>query len=210
MKPLTLIITIIIILVIIGIGYRIAVKPNTTADVNVSLDATPTATPTASPTPTVNSQFTLMSSAFTDGAKIPMQYTCEGAGTQPPLSWSATPSGTQSLALTMYDPDVPKQVQAKGYFDHWVLFNIPATTTNLTASTTVGVAGNNGSGKAAYTGPCPPTNYEPKEHRYIFTLYALDQMLGLKKGATRADVEKAAIGHTIATTTLMGRYQKTK
>src|SRR3954464_10439040 len=91
----------------------------------------------------------------------------------PPLSWRNVPDGTKSLAITMYDPDVPKQVKKEGYFDHWAIFNIPATTTSLIASSTVGTLGNNGSGKAAYTGPCPPPQYEPKEHRYIFTLYAL-------------------------------------
>src|SRR5207253_11024886 len=96
----------------------------------------------------------------------------------------------------------------QGYFDHWAVFNIPATTTTITASSTVGTQGNNGGSKLGYTGPCPPAQYEPKEHRYIFTVYALDEMLNLKKGATRQQIEKAVVGHTIASTTLMGRYQK--
>lgn len=207
MRPLPAIITIIIILILVALGYRIVTRPGSSSNANINITQNQ-----ASSTPEVMTPkpFTLMSSAFSNGASIPAQYTCEGANTQPPLSWENAPANTKSFALTMYDPDVPKQVKKEGFFDHWVLFNIPATTTSLTASTTIGTLGNNGSGKAAYTGPCPPTQYEPKEHRYIFSLYALDNLLDLKKGATRADVEKAVADHTLASTTLMGRYQKSK
>lgn len=198
------IITVIIVIILAGLIYRVV---SHTAAPNPTPSESPLVTDTATTTPP-NTAFTLSSAAFNDTESIPAQFTCEGANTQPPLSWVNAPDGTQSFAITMYDPDVPKQVKKEGFFDHWEIFNIPATTTNLIASSTVGILGNNGSGKAAYTGPCPPTNYEPKEHRYIFTLYALDQMLSLKKGATRAQIEKAAEGHTLATTTLMGRYQK--
>jgi Raf kinase inhibitor-like YbhB/YbcL family protein len=205
MRPIPAIITVIIIIILAALGYRIITNRPASTETNINITAT-----TTPDNNVVIKEFKLLSSAFAASSTIPMEFTCEGTNTLPPLSWENAPTGTQSFALTMYDPDVPKQVRAAGFFDHWVLFNIPATTTSLNASSTIGIMGNNGSGKTGYTGPCPPTNYEPKEHRYIFTLYALDSMLNLTKGATRADIEKAVATRTLASTTLMGRYQKTK
>ena len=44
---------------------------------------------------------TISSPAFGNGAPIPVQYTCKGANTSPPLTWSA-PLGA---ALVVDDPD---------------------------------------------------------------------------------------------------------
>ncbi len=152
--------------------------------------------------------FALTSSAFANGASIPSQYTCDGTNISPPLAWSHAPAGTKSFALVMYDPDVPTAVLPTGFFDHWEVFNIPADATGLTASSTVGTQGNNGAKALGYTGPCPPTQYAPKEHRYIFTLYALDDQLSLQAGADRNHVEGALAGHILGTAQLIGRYQK--
>lgn len=150
----------------------------------------------------------LSSPEFSDGASIPLRYTCEGDNTSPELSWSSVPRGTVSFVLTMYDPDVPKALRPEGFFDHWVLFNIEGTVTGIPSGGTLGVPGANTRGAHAYTGPCPPSEYEPSEHRYIFTLYALDTMLPLQEGASRADVEAAIAGHVLGEGMFMGRYKK--
>lgn len=156
-----------------------------------------------------SSSFVLTSSVFTDGASIPMVYTCDGTRTlHPPLSIRGIPEGAQSLALIVHDPDVPKVLKPDGIFDHWVAFNIPATTTEIAEGEVIGVMGANGAGKSAYTGPCPPREYEPSEHRYIFTLYALDTSLPLPEGATKAQVLAAMGGHVLAETKLVGRYRR--
>jgi Raf kinase inhibitor-like YbhB/YbcL family protein len=192
---------IIIIIIIIGIVYALN-RGSSSSDMSAS--PSPSSSPSEQP-----QVFTLASSAFSDGQSIPSIYTCDAGNTNPALSFNNVPTTTKTLALTMYDPDVPKQVLPAGYFDHWVVFNIPATTTMIEASSTPpGIQGNNGSKKLGYTGPCPPPQYEPKEHRYIFTAYALDTSLNLKKGATRQQVEQAIKGHVLATTTLTGRYQR--
>jgi len=103
---------------------------------------------------------------------------------------------------------VPKALHADGVFDHWVLFNIPAETREIPEGGSVGIAGANGAGKNAYTGPCPPPQYEPSEHRYVFKLYALDSELPLQAGATKADVEKVMEGHIVAQTELVGTYKR--
>jgi len=159
--------------------------------------------------PMATSTLTLTSSAFAEGASIPSRFTCDGdRSVSPALVIAGVPDGTKSLALIMDDPDVPKALHADGVFDHWVLFNIPAETREITEGGSAGVAGANGAGKNAYTGPCPPPQYEPSEHRYVFKLHALDTELPLQAGATKADVEKAMEGHIVAQTELIGRYKR--
>lgn len=151
----------------------------------------------------------LTSSAFENGESIPMHFTCDGDRKKnPPLAISGVPDGAESLALLVDDPDVPKEIRADGVFDHWVLFNIPTNITHIEEGGSVGYEGVNGRGELAYTGPCPPKEYEPSEHRYFFRLYALDTMLDLEEGVTKADVIAAMEGHVIEKAELMGKYKK--
>lgn len=147
----------------------------------------------------------ITSSAFSEGGKIPQKYTCDGEDASPPLAWSGIPAGTQSLALIADDPDAPV-----GTWVHWVLYNIPPDLSGLpegiakTASVEdTGLQGNNGFRKAGYGGPCPPKG---KPHRYFFKLYALDMILGLEAGASKADLEEAMQGHILAQGQLIGLY----
>jgi len=146
------------------------------------------------------------SSAFRDGQAIPEKFTCDGADRSPPLSWSGVPEGTGSLALIVDDPDAPG-----GTFVHWVLFNLPAASTDLPA----GVEGQkvradgsrqgrNGFGNIGYGGPCPPGG----THRYYFKLYALDTLLELGAGAGKQDLLEAMEGHVLAEGQLMGTYRR--
>jgi Raf kinase inhibitor-like YbhB/YbcL family protein len=147
--------------------------------------------------------------AFSQNGGIPPTYTCDGDNTNPELRLSGVPDGAKSLALIVDDPDIPQTVKDRmgiEVFDHWVVFNIPPETKELSEGMRpAGTEGNNGAGKAAYTGPCPPD----REHRYLFTLYALDTTLDLPEGASRADVEKAMEGHVLETAVLTGRYERT-
>ncbi|HJW82908.1 MAG TPA: YbhB/YbcL family Raf kinase inhibitor-like protein, partial [Anaerolineae bacterium] len=68
----------------------------------------------------------LTSSAFTEGSAIPNKHTCDDRDASPPLKWSGAPANAKSLALICDDPDAPA-----GAWVHWVLFNIPATVTEL-------------------------------------------------------------------------------
>lgn len=159
--------------------------------------------------PMSSSTLSLTSPAFDNNAAIPARFTCDEDRTvSPALSIAGVPVEAKSLALVMDDPDVPKALHVDGVFDHWVLFNIPPGTTAIPENGSVGTAGVNGAGKNAYTGPCPPAQYEPSEHRYFFKLYALDIELPLQAGATKAEVEKAMSGHIVAETQLTGRYKR--
>lgn len=193
-----------VILLILIIGGAYVLNQAAPAGTPGTPTAVSTTTPSASPV------LALTSAAFQNGDSIPLQFTCDATppGTNPPLSFSGVPSTAVSLALIMDDPDVPKQVLAAGVFDHWVLFNIPPAASGVAASSTVGTLGANGTGKSAYTGPCPPSQYEPSEHRYFFRLYALDAMLSLAPGATKQQVLDAMNGHIIAQTQLIGKYRR--
>jgi len=157
-----------------------------------------------------SSSLTISSAAFEDGGIIPARYTCDASSSapNPPLSISGVPAEAVSLALIMDDPDVPKQLKPDGMFDHWVLFNIPATTTAIGEGESPGILGANGAGSASYYGPCPPKQYQPSEHRYFFKLYALDTMLDLPAGASKAQVEQAMQGHVVLQAQLIARYKR--
>jgi len=150
---------------------------------------------------------TISSSAFTSGGDIPKKFTCDGADVSPELSWSNLPSGTQSLALIADDPDAPA-----GTWTHWVLFDLPAGATGLPEGVAKvdelaggGRQGRNDFRRIGYGGPCPPSG---KSHRYFFKLYALDRMLQLKPGATKAEVEQAMQGHMLGQAEWMGKYRR--
>jgi Raf kinase inhibitor-like YbhB/YbcL family protein len=150
--------------------------------------------------------FSLHTNAFTPGADIPKQYTCEGSDVSPALTWSA-PQGVQSFALITDDPDAPV-----GTFTHWLIYDIPAESRGLPEGVPKSEQlpdgtrqGQNGFHKIGYNGPCPPPG---KTHRYFFKLYALDTKLGLKPGASRQELESALKDHVLATAELMGTYKR--
>src|SRR3990167_2377818 len=70
--------------------------------------------------------FSLTSSAFQADGLIPQKYTCDGLDISPPLAWKDAPPNTQSFALIFDDPDAPV-----GTWDHWILYNMPSTLTQL-------------------------------------------------------------------------------
>ncbi|MFZ1889327.1 MAG: YbhB/YbcL family Raf kinase inhibitor-like protein [Candidatus Binataceae bacterium] len=148
---------------------------------------------------------TISSSAFADGAAIGREFSCDGTGGSPPLSWSNVPETTRSFVLIVSDPDAPH-----GTFYHWVIFNLPAQTRTLAAGapTTETLAdgadqGFNSARRIGYTAPCPPRG---PAHHYHFKLYALDSMLALKPGETVETVESAISGHVLASAELVGVF----
>jgi hypothetical protein len=155
----------------------------------------------------VNMELEVHSLAFPEGERIPTKYTCEGQNISPPLSWSKLPQGTKALTLIMDDPDAPGRA-----FTHWVLFNLPGDTEKLSEAISPegklpsgALQGKNDFGKIGYGGPCPPPG---RPHHYRFTLYALDQPLKLKPGASKAQVLEAIEGHILASDKLTGIYQR--
>ena len=108
----------------------------------------------------------------------------------------------------MHDPDVPKEVRADGVFNHWVVYNIAPDVDRIPEGGKPGVEGLNTRGKAGYTGPCPPPQYEPSTHRYFFSVYALNAELPLQPNATKEKLLFAMEGHIASSATLMGTYSR--
>jgi Raf kinase inhibitor-like YbhB/YbcL family protein len=143
----------------------------------------------------------LTSPAFSHNGSIPTQYTCDGENISPALEWSDIPTGTNSFALIVDDPDAPAKVWV-----HWILFNIPDTVQSLNEGTNEGPftqGSTDFNGKQGYGGPCPPSD----THHYHFTLYALDTLLDLPAGTHKEELLKAMDGHILEKTTLIGTYQ---
>ena len=143
-------------------------------------------------------QLKITSTAFSEGGRIPMKYTCDGDNVNPPLTIEGIPANTKSLVLLVDDPDAPG-----GTWDHWVVWNIPPLT-EILENSVPGVQGMNDSKRQRYSGPCPP----PGTHRYFFKVYALDTMLNLNSSSTKQVVEGAMKGHILAKGELMGRYSR--
>ncbi|NMC54107.1 MAG: YbhB/YbcL family Raf kinase inhibitor-like protein [Chloroflexi bacterium] len=145
----------------------------------------------------------IVSPAFEQNAGIPELYTCKGEDISPPLRWSGVPDGTVSLVLIMDDPDAPV-----GTWDHWVLFNLPANTSELAEDAQAYPEGTrlgrNSWKRNEYGGPCPPGG---ARHRYYFKLYALDVLLDLPEGAGKAQIEAAMRNHILAQAELIGIYK---
>ena len=137
---------------------------------------------------------------------------CQGENQSPQLSWENAPEGTQSFAITMYDPDAPT---GSGWW-HWLAFDIPATTRMIPTG-----AGDPGRklmpagaiqsvtdyGAKGYGGPCPPEGHGL--HQYIITVYALKtEKLGFDANANAAVVGYYLSQQTIAKASIVAYYSR--
>ena len=169
--------------------------------------------PTATPVPPLE----IHSPAFEAGGVIPTEFSCFGQNLSPALEWSGVPDGTLSLALLLDDPDS----QPPG-FVHWVIYKIPPTAGGLPDGVPAGPAMPDGSLQgpndfAQYGGGVLPGGAEIKQvgydspcpggqHRYVFSLYALDVVPELNAGVTMAGVLAAMEGHVLAKSELVGLF----
>lgn len=195
----------------VALFFYVLVKPNSPIQQEANMLFTDIGN-TESMAQASEARFELTSSAFEHNTAIPARYTCDGEGVNPPLSISGVPANAQSLVLLMEDPDIPEAIKKErgiAVYDHWVLFNLPVSTTvigeNSNPLARMGVSSNNAQ---AYIGPCPPAQYDSKEHRYVFTLYALDVALDVPEGSTKTEVLAAMEGHILQETSLIGMYAR--
>lgn len=162
--------------------------------------------------------FTISSNSFKDGDYLKMTHAgsadhgfgCAGENVSPHLKWSPGPAGTKSFAVTCYDPDAPT---GSGFW-HWLVVNIPPDVTELP----LGAGGKGGAlpkgalqtrtdyGFAGYGGPCPPEGDHP--HRYLFTVHAVNDMLGVKEDTPAAQIGFNLHFKTLAKATIMGLFKR--
>ena len=149
----------------------------------------------------------LSSTAFRDHGPIPQQYTGDGEDIAPPLAIEGVPFGTKSLALVVDDPDAPDPKRPRPQpFVHWGVYDLPPNTTELSDDELPrgAVEGVNDFGVLGYSGPKPPTG----RHRYVFTLYALDEKLPAGESLTKRDLVSRMEGHVLEKAALVGTYTR--
>ncbi|MEY8195682.1 YbhB/YbcL family Raf kinase inhibitor-like protein [Corynebacterium pseudotuberculosis] len=153
--------------------------------------------------------FSLSSTSFKEGEKIPEIHLAEG-GLSPQLSWSNLPEGTKSLAITCFDPDAPT---ASGFW-HWAAFNIPVSVSEIAQGAgdeTLGgiesaITLKGDSGIRGYYGPNPPAGHGP--HRYLFAVHAVDvESLEIPADATPTVLGFNLYFHSLARTVYWGWYE---
>jgi Raf kinase inhibitor-like YbhB/YbcL family protein len=163
--------------------------------------------------------FTVISNSFKDGDYLPNRFIlsadfgfgCSGGNNSPHLSWMDPPMGTNSFAVTCYDPDAPT---GSGFW-HWVLVNIPVDVSELSEG--AGSAGGHlpagalqtrtDYGAPGYGGPCPPPGDHP--HRYLFTVFAVK----VPKLDVKVETSAAVVGfnlhfNTLARAEVMGLFKR--
>jgi Raf kinase inhibitor-like YbhB/YbcL family protein len=161
--------------------------------------------------------FTLVSNDISDGQPMPAAHASGmfgvpgGTDTSPHLRWEGAPEGTQSFAVTCFDPDAPT---GSGFW-HWGVFNIPASVTELPAAAGSQDGGNlpegaiqirNDANVPGYVGAGPPPG---RVHRYVFAVHALDVgQTGVDANATNAFAGFLMYGHTLARAVLTGTFSR--
>jgi Raf kinase inhibitor-like YbhB/YbcL family protein len=157
--------------------------------------------------------FTLTSTTIRNGHPLPKPQLSKlfgvpgGKDISPQLSWHGFPAATKSFIVSMYDPEAP----TGGGFWHWVVVDLPATTTSLKAN-----AGRRGgrlprgafdllgdAGVRQYVGGAPPPG--SGVHDYYVTVTALNVKLvpGITRASSADYTGFVASGHTIARATIV-------
>jgi Raf kinase inhibitor-like YbhB/YbcL family protein len=158
----------------------------------------------------------MTSTAWEDGGVIPDKFTQAVPNpVSPELKWTQVPPGTQSFVLLMHDPEPVLNKGSKMDITHWLIWNIPGTSTGLPEGVAQGELAD-GSRQVslranAYMGPGAPAG---PYHHYTFELYALDTKLEVPQGTpqqaatTRAAVVDAMDGHVLGKALLVARFHR--
>jgi Raf kinase inhibitor-like YbhB/YbcL family protein len=157
----------------------------------------------------------LMSNAFIDGGLIPPKYTQVEQQTSPQLAWANVPAGTQSFVLHMHDMEGARNKTTDDQL-HWLVWNIPATTTVLPEGVPKGDLKDgshqtSASGDGVYRGPGAPAN--GPYHHYVFEIFALDTKIDIPANPsdpfdTRAKVLAAIQGHVLGKAVYLGFFRR--
>lgn len=150
------------------------------------------------------SQLNISSPAFFAGDELPLEFTGDGAGDSPPISWTEGPEGTVCYALNLWH--TPEHGDVKSY---WLVHNIPADLTSLPQNANgIGTMGFNDKGLAQYD---PMKSKGPGTKQYHVTVYALSEKPTLPADkVTRDDLLKSIAEITLAEGTLDFQYTRSQ
>lgn len=154
-------------------------------------------------------KFTLSSSDIAEGQQLAQDFVfkgfgCEGSNVSPSLSWANAPEGTESFAITVYDPDAPT---GSGWW-HWFAFNIPVDVNELPSDSGTpegAIALKNDYGTSGFGGACPPPG---EVHRYQFTVHALSTKLELNDSVSNALAGFMVNANSIASASITAVYNR--
>jgi len=188
----------------------------------VAMNFAPAARGQATPAPTTQrtAPMILTISAWPDGGPIPVKYTQAGEQISPELKWTNVPAGTQSFVINMLDPDVAVQRGTETQ-PHWIVWNIPPTSTGLPERMKQGAELPDGSRQISASGPQyrgPGAAANGPMHHYTIEVYALDTKLDVMPSSaaqpvaaaleTRANVMKAMQGHVLGKAVYVGLFRR--
>ena len=94
---------------------------------------------------------TLTTPAFKDSGLIPAKYTQDGDQTSPALTWTGAPASTMSYVLYFHDIDVVRDKTVFSDQLHWLVWNIPSTTTALPEGVPMGATLKDAAARSAPT-----------------------------------------------------------
>jgi Raf kinase inhibitor-like YbhB/YbcL family protein len=160
--------------------------------------------------------FELTSQDINSGEEVPVAqrsgiFGAGGEDRSPELSWTGFPEGSQSFAVTVYDPDAPT---ASGFW-HWAVVDIPASVTQLPS----GAGEESGDlpgqafqlrgdgGAARYIGAAPPPGHG--RHNYHFVVHAVDvPSLGIGTHSTPAFLGFNLFPHTLGRARIISWFER--
>ena len=176
------------------------------------------ATRGASSAPAPSPPMILTTTAWADGAVIPIRYSQAGEQVSPALSWSNAPAATVSFVLHMYDADATP-TRGTDTQVHWLMWNMPPTLKGLPENVPMGATLPDGSRQISATGPRyrgPGAPATGPLHHYLIEIYALDIRIDLppSTAATRPEIEtrtsvfQAMAGHVIGKAVYGGLFRR--
>ncbi len=183
-----------------------AAKPPATKSSTTTTKSTPAKTPPRSSKSAKSERgfdkIKITSTAFQAGGPIAAKYTCDGAGTSPPLEWQGVPRGTSEVFMLALDLSGSSSDAIQ-----WAVAGIPPNVTSIpTGGLPAGaVAGVNSAGKVGWGGIC---GAKGQLHHVGFLFYALNRKLGLKSGFNPSEVRGGLKGATLANGLTLATYQR--
>ena len=152
------------------------------------------------------------STAFEDGAPMPVRCAQDGESRFPPLSWSGLPPQTQSVVLLVEDADIPSFRPLV----HLIVHSISPDLTTLAEgeiplrlhgrSARGYACGRNALSRPGWMAPAPPPGHGP--HRYAFQVFALDAKPRFEHPPGRATLLRAIRPHLVGQGRLTGTYER--
>ena len=141
---------------------------------------------------------------FADYGPLDKRFTQESDDLSPTFVVDDVPKNTACLVLTMHDIDSPGGKE----WTHWLVWDISPSTKTISSSKLPHGAteGLNDFGDKGYGGPLPSPG--TGDHRYVFSLFALDKAIDFPANVTRNKMLKLMPGHILAQSMWVGTYHR--